>query len=57
MTTDLHLEQLEHVELQHGVLHLEGALQDRRRLEHDQHLKSYQNTFSVLCVCHLHIIN
>lgn len=34
----LHLEQLQHVELHHGLLHLKGPLQDGCRLEHHQHL-------------------
>lgn len=34
----LHLEQLQHVQLHHGLLHLQGPLQDGGRLEHHQHL-------------------
>lgn len=34
----LHLEQLQHIELHHGLFHLQGPLQDGRRLEHHQHL-------------------
>jgi len=35
----LDLKQLEHVELHHGLLHLQSSLQDRGGLEHHQHLK------------------
>ena len=40
----LHLQQLQHVQLQHSVLHLQSPLEYRGRLEHDQHLKGQRNS-------------
>ena len=36
----LHLQQLQHVQLQQSVLDLQGPLQDRRRFKDDQHLQT-----------------
>lgn len=38
----LHLEQLQHVQLHHGLLHLQGPLQDGGGFEHHQHLEGHE---------------
>lgn len=40
----LHFEQLQHIELHHGLFHLQGPLQDGRRLEHHQHLGGHSGS-------------